>query len=846
MNSRRFATRVPEVFRALAAYLASWLPVVLIWIGQAALVLLSEGAAVSREAVVIGLFDLLATPLFGAALFMLWRRRAPWREGFLSWSGALFVCLPIAFCCGVVRLAALITFSWTQETGTELSSVPLTLDLVIYVLISLAMALLSVLGIALAQAIPGSLILCWLFPRQGNPPAPRSTEPEIRWHAISRAYIATFAPIALVLGLLLSWLMEVGVALRDGLPDATQFPIWQIPGVAFVWACAIVATFASPFFLLSLATGRLPGWGMALRAWAVAAAIPLSVLAASMMANGSGWSGVTRLMSFPEAWLMFVAPPTLAILAFTPAITRLTKSATSSIVPTPGEAGIAWGDTKSTYWIDRASTLLSHEQATHRLISSSLLGGTVLLGAVSVIATLSFPLIMAVQTAVGTVLPGDVEMLFAAAPLALVGSGAVVLLSCPLLHLGPKTTNITLFVSSLLAMAGIVLAGVPSLGALGKLAWSENSAWLIVPAFAFLSFVLVFLAVFFGSVLLGAFKALAANIRDRHCAALPLSGLNHWIGAVRHSLGLPGFISEMRISRSGISPMFIAALTLSSLLPLSPIAISAIWWPLLRSEQVDGVGWTIEQALFVSGMFVGAALVCANLGNWIGSKARKQAIRLYQGVELRDERRPILYLRAFRQDGYKLSNKGGGTFWRLLPKIGEWETIDEIVLEHGSRIGPVLAIGRPGEPMPPLGAARQYCSDESWQAVVAGLAEASQAIVVSVDSSEGVRWELELIRSRNLVHKTLFLFNPMLNAHDCRKLAADLARLFDDHALDDALDTYLDTEGKPIAYLRSADGSGPSLLLSQWSGRLHYACAVGFGLRRQFASKSGEQAASTV
>ena len=59
------------------------------------------------------------------------------------------------------------------------------------------------------------------------------------------------------------------------------------------------------------------------------------------------------------------------------------------------------------------------------------------------------------------------------------------------------------------------------------------------------------------------------------------------------------------------------------------------------------------------------------------------------------------------------------------------------------RVGPVVAIGKPGEPVPQLGAARLYVAHDVWQSRVIELMAIAGLVVVRVGSSPGVLWEIE-------------------------------------------------------------------------------------------------------
>ena len=97
----------------------------------------------------------------------------------------------------------------------------------------------------------------------------------------------------------------------------------------------------------------------------------------------------------------------------------------------------------------------------------------------------------------------------------------------------------------------------------------------------------------------------------------------------------------------------------------------------------------------------------------------------------RDRRAPVLLLRQFGDDFLEASKM---TF-------GAAATFEHFVAAELNRIGPVVAIGRPGERLQPLGASRDYLEGPDWQKAV-GTAIADAALVVFVlGESESVLWE---------------------------------------------------------------------------------------------------------
>ena len=132
-----------------------------------------------------------------------------------------------------------------------------------------------------------------------------------------------------------------------------------------------------------------------------------------------------------------------------------------------------------------------------------------------------------------------------------------------------------------------------------------------------------------------------------------------------------------------------------------------------------------------------------------------------------DTRPPILFLRPFHDDQVELAVPRLPLLGRLVNLFQTKGSLDVVLLEEGTTYGPVVAIGEPGEPVPPYGASRGYFSDEDWQKAVAQLADASRCIVICLDQTAGVMWELEYILKRGHGRKTLFVMNP--GARDAEK-----------------------------------------------------------------------------
>ena len=119
-------------------------------------------------------------------------------------------------------------------------------------------------------------------------------------------------------------------------------------------------------------------------------------------------------------------------------------------------------------------------------------------------------------------------------------------------------------------------------------------------------------------------------------------------------------------------------------------------------------------------------------------------------VMRRDPRAPVVYLRAFTDDGQMVvpyahwrQRLFGGVISSLTLTSAEQELA--FIL---NRIGPVIAIGKPGESLPELGAARMYVEHDSWQRTVLEKLDQAALAIVRVGASPGVLWELDQVMSR--------------------------------------------------------------------------------------------------
>lgn len=130
------------------------------------------------------------------------------------------------------------------------------------------------------------------------------------------------------------------------------------------------------------------------------------------------------------------------------------------------------------------------------------------------------------------------------------------------------------------------------------------------------------------------------------------------------------------------------------------------------------------------------AIGCLSAGGWLVTRGKQHLARDADDVLTRDKRPPVLYLRSFKAD--KSARKQVGTA-SLVAVLSEEEQLASVL----GRLGPFVAIGRPGEKLPQLGAARKYVTDEQWQQTVGELMDRARLVVFRAGDSEGLAWEIE-------------------------------------------------------------------------------------------------------
>ena len=108
-------------------------------------------------------------------------------------------------------------------------------------------------------------------------------------------------------------------------------------------------------------------------------------------------------------------------------------------------------------------------------------------------------------------------------------------------------------------------------------------------------------------------------------------------------------------------------------------------------------------------------------------EAHREALKAEAG---RTRVPPVLYLRSFADDESAARRHGALTEEEQLAKALAW-------------VGPLFAVGKPGETLPQVGAQRIYVADDQWQTRVSELMAEARLVVLRTGSTGGFRWEVE-------------------------------------------------------------------------------------------------------
>jgi hypothetical protein len=142
--------------------------------------------------------------------------------------------------------------------------------------------------------------------------------------------------------------------------------------------------------------------------------------------------------------------------------------------------------------------------------------------------------------------------------------------------------------------------------------------------------------------------------------------------------------------------------------------------------------------------------------------------------ELRDRRPPVLYLRSFGEDGTAAPEP----MWPLvvallsgMPFIRIRRTFEQDIEREFKNLGPLVALNRPEDELPELGAHRVAAGPEGWQRTVEELLNRAALVIVRAGDSPSLLWEIQLVFAKVPRHRiVLFLQIGDDTNHDIQEI----------------------------------------------------------------------------
>lgn len=152
---------------------------------------------------------------------------------------------------------------------------------------------------------------------------------------------------------------------------------------------------------------------------------------------------------------------------------------------------------------------------------------------------------------------------------------------------------------------------------------------------------------------------------------------------------------------------------------------------IILSEYLESINFNKDNGLYIVLAVMFFFMYLWNKFRIIGKKIRAPDIVDILG---KDQRLPILYLRSFDDDDNldvtdRMSAAGPVRY-------------EEMLSRSLKSLGPMVAIGIPGEKLPLLGATRLYVGDKYWQQAVHFFMEKSVATMIVVNDGKGLWWEI--------------------------------------------------------------------------------------------------------
>jgi hypothetical protein len=195
---------------------------------------------------------------------------------------------------------------------------------------------------------------------------------------------------------------------------------------------------------------------------------------------------------------------------------------------------------------------------------------------------------------------------------------------------------------------------------------------------------------------------------------------------------------------------------------------------------LEAIELLIALALYCSGIVIGkhipltgiitGPLMVAPAAKWL-NRIRRRHLATAKSIVVEPGQPEVLYLRSFRADAEAEDSD--------IPEYLTFgfATEEEQFVRALLPIGPTLAIGKPGEALPELGAQRAYYGDAEWQDAVLQAIERCDLALLRVGSTEHLFWEFQQARTRKTPERVVLLVPKDNTEYDVFVARCALARI---------------------------------------------------------------------
>lgn len=147
-----------------------------------------------------------------------------------------------------------------------------------------------------------------------------------------------------------------------------------------------------------------------------------------------------------------------------------------------------------------------------------------------------------------------------------------------------------------------------------------------------------------------------------------------------------------------------------------------------------------------------------------GRRFRIRNARTASNLFAVDRRPGLLFLRSFLDDSVVVSRSRSMPEYVLgVPKKLP-QRLEESLVDVAFRFGPVAALSDPSAGLPMLGAARDVSSNDQWQNYVMNKLGECEDVVLVIGQTEGLKWEMSVIRDHDLMGKLIIVIPPGRNS----------------------------------------------------------------------------------